>query len=162
MRHEIKDRIKRTKETIEEKRRREAERLRQEKKEQEELVEMQKQQDQLKNTSIKQMIRNREKEAEERRRRDYAEKQAKARSNLDEKVLRENQRRMEHEKMVAKMEQEELELIQRLQNTQCIQKSAYENLEQALAGEDIDMEHFESLENATSKKTKGKKKRAAA
>jgi len=43
---------------------------------------------------------------------------AQARSNLDEKVLKENHRRMEHEKMVAKMEQEELELIQRLQNTQ--------------------------------------------
>ena len=43
-------------------------------KEQEELVEMIKQQEQLKNTSIKQMIRNREKEAEERRKRDFAEK----------------------------------------------------------------------------------------
>jgi len=43
-------------------------------KEQEELVEMIKQQEQLKNTSIKQMVRNREKEAEERRKRDFAEK----------------------------------------------------------------------------------------
>ena len=32
-----------------------------------------------------------------------------------------------------KMEQEELELIQRLQNTQWIQKDAYEDLEEALA-----------------------------
>ena len=31
------------------------------------------------------------------------------------------------------MEQEELELIQRLQNTQWIQKAAYEDLEEALA-----------------------------
>ncbi len=118
MRSEINDRIKKTKDTIEEKRRAEAARLRQEKREQEEIVEMYNQQDKLKKTSVKQMIRNREKEAEEKRRRDFAQKQAKARSNLDEKVLRENQRRMEHEKMVSKMEQEELELIQRLQNTQ--------------------------------------------
>ena len=118
MRSDITDRIKKTKGTIEEKRRAEAARLRQEKREQEEIVEMYNQQDKLKKTSVKQMIRNREKEAEEKRRRDFAQKQAKARSNLDEKVLRENQRRMEHEKMVSKMEQEELELIQRLQNTQ--------------------------------------------
>lgn len=34
--------------------------------------------------------------------------------------------------MVARMEQEELELIQRLQNTQLLQKAAYEDLENAL------------------------------
>lgn len=82
------------------------------------MLEMYKQQERLKNTSIKQMVRNREKEAEEKRRREYAEKKAIARSNLDGKVLRENQRRLAHEEQVAKMEQEELELIQRLQNTQ--------------------------------------------
>jgi len=92
--------------------------LKQEKKEQEEMIEMYRQQEQLRNTSMKQMIRNKEKEAEERRRRTYAEKKAIARSNLDDKVLKENQRRMAHEKQVSKMEQEELELIQRLQNTQ--------------------------------------------
>lgn len=36
------------------------------------------------------------------------------------------------EMLVAKMEQEEMELIQRLQNTQSIQRSAYEELESAL------------------------------
>lgn len=34
--------------------------------------------------------------------------------------------------MVKRMEQEELELIQRLQNTQMLQKAAYEDLENAL------------------------------
>lgn len=33
------------------------------------------------------------------------------------------------------MEQEELEMIQRLQNTQMLQRSAYEDLELALAGQ---------------------------
>mmetsp|Transcript_17233 Transcript_17233/g.15227 ORF Transcript_17233/g.15227 Transcript_17233/m.15227 type:complete len:163 (+) Transcript_17233:252-740(+) len=118
MRNDMKKKIKQTDSETKNKRRFEAERLRQEKREQEELVEMYRQQEQLKNTSMKQMIRNNEKEAEEKRRRDFAEKQAMARSNLDAKVLKENQKRMEHEDMVAKMEQEELELIQRLQNTQ--------------------------------------------
>jgi hypothetical protein len=36
--------------------------------------------------------------------------------------------------MVAQMEQEELELIQRLQNTQSLQRDAYEGLENALSG----------------------------
>jgi len=69
---------------------------------------------------------------------------------------------MEHEKMVAKMEQEELELIQRLQNTQWIQKSAYEDLENALAGGEIDIEKFESMQCNTEKKAKGKKRKVAA
>ena len=42
--------------------------------------------------------------------------------------------RREREEAVARMEQEELELIQRLQNTQLLQKSAYEDLENALSG----------------------------
>ena len=63
--------------------------------------------------------------------------------------------------MVSKMEQEELELIQRLQNTQWIQKAAYEDLEQALAGEDVDIEKLESIHNSEAKKGKGKKRRAA-
>jgi hypothetical protein len=47
-----------------------------------------------------------------------AEKRAQARQNFETKVMKENQIRMNHEHVVGKMEQEELELIQRLQNTQ--------------------------------------------
>ena len=39
---------------------------------------------------------------------------------------------MEIEAAVAKMEQEELELINKLQNTQILQKAAYDDLENAL------------------------------
>ncbi len=35
------------------------------------------------------------------------------------------------------MEQEELELIQKLQNTQVVQKTAYEDLENALSGDAV-------------------------
>jgi hypothetical protein len=66
---------------------------------------------------------------------------------------------LEHEQRVAKMEQEELELIQRLQNTQWIQKAAYEDLEEALAGGDIDLQKFESMQYSEDKRQKAKKKR---
>lgn len=159
-RNEIKHRISSTTTEIQSKRKADAERLRQEKREQEEMLQMYRDQEQLKNTSMKQMIRNREKEAEERRKKEYAEKKAMARTNLDEKVLKENKRRIEHEQHVARMEQEELELIQRLQNTQWIQKAAYEDLEQALAGEEIDLEKLEAMQHSDDKKSsKGKKKK---
>ena len=66
--------------------------------------------------------------------RDLNEKQAKARAQIEDKMVREEQQRLEHEAMVQRMEQEELELIQRLQNTQLLQKAAYEDLENALGG----------------------------
>lgn len=50
---------------------------------------------------------------------------------------REERQRLEHEGHVASMEQEEMELIQRLQNTQLLQKAAYEDLENALQGESV-------------------------
>ena len=37
--------------------------------------------------------------------------------------------------MIAKMEQEEMDLIQRLQNTQSLQRDAYETLESAINGD---------------------------
>lgn len=51
--------------------------------------------------------------------------------------MREENKRLEHEAMVARMEQEELELIQRLQNTQLLQKAAYEDLENALVNQSV-------------------------
>jgi len=65
-----------------------------------------------------------------------------ARQNFENKVMKENHKRMEREQYVNHMEQEELELIQRLQNTQLMQKNAYEELENALAGQDVDMRKF--------------------
>ena len=60
------------------------------------------------------MIRNQEKEAEEKKRYMAAEKKAQARQNFESKVMRENKKWMEKEQSVNNMEQEELELIQRL------------------------------------------------
>ena len=51
---------------------------------------------------------------------------------MQEKMAREAQMRMEHESQVSRMEQEELELIQRLKNTQMKQQAAFQELENAL------------------------------
>lgn len=68
----------------------------------------------MKNSSLKQMIKNQQKEAQDRRSREFAEKQNRARQQIEEKMMREEQQRLDHEAMVSRMEQEELELIQRL------------------------------------------------
>ena len=82
------------------------------------------------------------------------EKQNKAKTQIEEKMMREEQQRLEHEAMVARMEQEELELIQRLQNTQLLQKAAYEDLENALAsGQLPNMEERSSRPGTSAKKS---------
>ena len=55
---------------------------------------------------------------------------------MEQKILRENQQRLDREREVSRMEQLELELIQKLQNTQQEQKQAYEDLERALEGDE--------------------------
>lgn len=65
---------------------------------------MQKQQEYLKNASMKQMIKNQELEVEERKRREVAEKKAKTRQDLQQKIIQENQRRLQIESEVARME----------------------------------------------------------
>jgi hypothetical protein len=40
-----------------------------------------------------------------------------AKQQIEDKMMREEQKRIEHQSMIERMEREELELIQRLQNT---------------------------------------------
>ena len=84
---------------------------------------------------LKKQLKNQMTEAEEKKRRLIEEKKEKARMDNERRIEEENRVRREREEEVARMEQEELELIQRLQNTQLLQKSAYEDLENALAGQ---------------------------
>ena len=84
---------------------------------------------------MKQMIKGQQRDAAEKRERDFQEKQFKAKQQIEEKALREEQTRIEHERLIAKMEQEELDLLARLKNTQLLQKAAYEDLETALQGQ---------------------------
>jgi hypothetical protein len=55
-------------------------------------------------------------------------------------MLREESKRIEHQAMIERMEREELELIQRLQNTQLLQKAAFEDLESALTGGQVNFD----------------------
>jgi hypothetical protein len=68
----------------------------------------------MKNASMKQMIKNQEMSLEERKRLQQQEKRARARQELINRILEENERRIQIESEVSKMEQEELELIGRL------------------------------------------------
>ena len=55
-----------------------------------------------------------------------------AREQMTDKMARDEAARIDHERSVAKMEQEELELIQRLKDTQAMQQAAFQQLEEAL------------------------------
>merc|ERR1719456_536475 len=87
----------------------------------------------IKNQSMKVQIKQAQKELEVRKRQKDEEKKIKAKSMMDAKIMEENKNRLQKESEVAAMEQEELELIQKLQNTQLMQRQAYEDLENALA-----------------------------
>merc|ERR1712000_725958 len=96
-------------------------------------ISIQKQEDIIKNTASKVEIRQQQKEWEARKRRMDEEKRQKAKMDVENKIMQENRLRLQREADIAKMEQEELELINKLQNTQLMQRSAYEDLEAALA-----------------------------
>ena len=56
-----------------------------------------------------------------------------ARRDFDKRVDGEERQRAQKEQEVMQMEMLEMELIKKLQNTQAVQKQAYQNLEEALA-----------------------------
>eukprot|EP00397_Hematodinium_sp_SG-2012_P030569 GEMP01032389.1.p1 GENE.GEMP01032389.1~~GEMP01032389.1.p1 ORF type:complete len:262 (+),score=59.19 GEMP01032389.1:173-958(+) len=79
------------------------------------------------------------------------------------RVLREEELRQRTESLVSKMEKEEMELIQRLQNTQAMQRNAYEELEYALKGKSTTSTMgLENPKDATSSTPKQIKQRPAA
>ena len=92
-------------------------------------------QDLMQKATLRNFIKSQHREAEERRVKLERDRKEKARIETEKKIEEENRMRRYREEEVARMEQEELELIQRLQNTQLLQKTAYEELENALAGQ---------------------------
>lgn len=63
---------------------------------------------------------------------DYRRKIDHVRKNHTDKVMTEEMLRQQKEQEVMQMEKLEMELIKKLQNTQAIQKEAYQELEKAL------------------------------
>mmetsp|Transcript_10178 Transcript_10178/g.10061 ORF Transcript_10178/g.10061 Transcript_10178/m.10061 type:complete len:105 (+) Transcript_10178:501-815(+) len=103
------------------------------------MLEYQRREEQLRNTTRKQLIRNTQREAQEKKVQALEDKKLQAKRALMDKIIKENEKRLEKEARVARLEQEELELIQSLQNTQLLQKAAYEELENALDAGDEDV-----------------------
>jgi len=63
------------------------------------------------------MIKGQQREAQEKKQRDLMERQMRAKQQIEGKMMQEETKRIEHQSMIERMEREELELIQRLQNT---------------------------------------------
>lgn len=66
---------------------------------------------------MKQIIKGQQRDAQDKRQRDYMERQMRAKAQIEDKMLHEEQKRLEHQTLIERMEREESELIQRLQNT---------------------------------------------
>merc|ERR1719313_741773 len=77
-------------------------------------------------------IKTRKEEAKRRLEEERLAQLEKYREDYESRVSQEEMLRARTDALVAKMEKEEMELIQRLQNTQTVQKNAYDELEAAL------------------------------
>merc|ERR1719375_328736 len=77
-------------------------------------------------------IRQRKEEARRRLEEERLVQLEKSREGYETRIAQEEMLRDRTDSLVAKMEREEMELIQRLQNTQTVQKNAYDELEAAL------------------------------
>merc|ERR1719190_128082 len=78
------------------------------------------------------MIKQRKEEAKRRMEEERLQQLEKFREDYEARAAQEELLRARTDALVAKMEKEEMELIQRLQNTQTVQRNAYEELESAL------------------------------
>ena len=88
---------------------------------QKDLKYYQENQHEAKARTIKTLIKQQQEEAKANKNRVIAEKRAIARDQMTDKMARDEAARIEHERSVAHMEKEELELIQRLKDTQAMQ-----------------------------------------
>ena len=100
-----------------------------------ETLAQEKQEQFLKKYGKKKEIQEKERDALEKKQREMAERKEKAKASLEENILEEQRLRLQKESELAKMEQEEEELIQKLRNTQLHQQAALEDLEQALVSQ---------------------------
>merc|ERR1719517_175578 len=78
------------------------------------------------------MIKQRKEDAKRKLEEDRLAQLEKFREDYEARAAQEELLRARTDALVAKMEKEEMELIQRLQNTQTVQRNAYEELENAL------------------------------
>merc|ERR1712039_708666 len=84
------------------------------------------------NTERSNMIKQKKEDAKRKLEEDRLAQLEKFREDYEARAAQEELLRARTDALVAKMEKEEMELIQRLQNTQTVQRNAYEELEMAL------------------------------
>lgn len=72
---------------------------------------------------------------------------------IEEKLAREAHEQMMYEHEVAKMEAEEMELINRLKNTKMVEEQAQQHLEQAYSKPLAELPQAESTKKAKNKKS---------
>lgn len=93
----------------------------------------QKDEDYMKNVEVVNSIKNKEREAQIKKQRQLEEVKQKARIEYENKINQELLLKEKTDDLIARLEQQEMELIQRLQNTQTLQKEAFDDLEKALS-----------------------------
>jgi hypothetical protein len=86
------------------------------------------------NTEVYMHIRNSQKEFADRRRQDEEERRARARAEYEAKLESELKIKASKDEEIERLEKEEIELIAKLQNTQILQRSAFEDLEAVIGG----------------------------
>merc|ERR1712032_199878 len=89
-------------------------------------------QERLANLERGDMIKQKKEEAKRRMEDERLAALERSRDDYDQRAAQEDLLRSRTEALVSNMEKEEMELIQRLQNTQTVQRNAYEELEAAL------------------------------
>lgn len=92
----IKANVDATKRNHEDKVRREVENLKHEKREQKDFMHVLRHQEQIKNHQLKQMIKGQQRDAQDKRQRDFVERQMRAKAQIEDKMLREEHKRLEH------------------------------------------------------------------
>jgi len=93
----------------------------------------QKDEDYMKNVEVVNHIRVKEREAQIKKQKQLEQVKQKARIEYESKIQQELLAKEKTDELIARLEQQEMELIQRLQNTQTLQKEAFDDLEKALS-----------------------------
>lgn len=96
-----------------------------------ELIEKENHEVLLEKSRVTQKLKDQQHEAKRKRELDEYERQARFKAELSQRTQSELQRKRELDEQISNMEAEELELINRLQNTQMMHKTALQELEEA-------------------------------
>lgn len=130
------------------------------KKETKEQVGLIKDEESLKNTQVVTEVKNREKELELKKQKAREEKAAQIRREYEEKFQRELSMINDKKNELERLEKKEMELISKLQNTQNLQKQAFEELERALVADpEVALETMNNSVSKTPTKSGSAKKK---